>query len=376
LNDRRPIPSCNNPGGLLSEQAAFFYELMSNSRNAEAETLLHVARAAMACDFEVRFPAAAGEEALAAALKTMQALDPLEQRLSYFRPDSELSRINLLAAEQPVVVESDLFALLQLAIELSAETGGAFDVTSTPLWELWGFARRAGGIPTESQIAEALERVGSHFVRLDPANCSVFFTRPGVKLNLGSLGKGYALDRLAEKLAEGGIRDFLLHGGQSSVLASGTAPCGSQGDIDHAQGDSPIFTAEKMGQSSGWIVGVPDPRAPKRRIAEISLRDKALGTSSTQFQSFRHEGKRYGHILDPRSGRPAEGVLSATAVAPSAVLADALSTAFYILGPEGSLRYCREHPEIGLLLILPPTEHGGLEIVTAGLGEGEIRRFE
>jgi FAD:protein FMN transferase len=331
---------------------------VSLPRNADAETLLHVERAAMACQFEVRFPADAGEEALAAALRAMELLDPLERRLSFFRPDSELSRINLLAAERPVAVEPDLFALLQLAVELSAETGGAFDITSAPLWELWGFARRAGGIPAEPQIAEALERVGSRFVRLDPANRSVAFTRPGVRLNLGSLGKGFALDRLAEQLAEAGLRDFLLHGGQSSVLARGAAP-----------GDA----AATQNQSPGWVVGVPDPRAPKRRIAEICLRDKALGTSSAQFQSFRHEGKRYGHVLDPRSGRPAEGVLSATAVAPSAVLADALSTAFYILGPEASWQYCRRHPEVGMLLVLPPTDQGKIETITVGLGDEELR---
>jgi FAD:protein FMN transferase len=323
----------------------------------QTDTLLHVTRAAMACDFELRFPAAGGEEQLTPALRAMEMLDPLEKQLSFFRPDSELSRINLLAADQPVTVEPGLFALLQLALDLSAETGGAYDLTSTPFWQLWGFSRRAGTIPTDEQITETLGRVGSRFVQLDPEEKTVSFSRPGVTLNLGSLGKGYALDRLAKKLAENGMSNFLLHGGQSSILARGAAP-------------GPSGTAE---DSQGWIVGVPDPRSPGRRIAEIHLRNKALGTSSSQFQSFRHGGKRYGHILDPRTGWPAEGILSATAVAPSAALADALSTAFYVLGPEDSLRYCQKRSEVGLLLLLTPKSGGKMEIVSAGLNDAELR---
>jgi thiamine biosynthesis lipoprotein len=325
------------------------------------DVLLHVTRRAMACDFELRFSAAEGEDRLALALETLEMLDPLERQLSFFQTDSELNRINLLAGEQPVLVEPELFELLQLAVKLSAETQGAMDITSTPLWQLWGFARRAGGIPTEEQIAEALSQVGSRLVQLDPAEKSVFFTQPGVKLNLGSLGKGYALDRLADALCEGGMKDFLLHGGQSSILARG------EGIGERGEG--------RGARREGWIVGVPNPQMPSRRIAEIHLKNKALGTSSAQFQSFRYEGKRYGHLIDPRTGRPAEGVLSATAVAPNATLADALSTAFYVLGPEASQAYCEKHSEFGVILFLTSKETGGWEIFSAGLGDAELRWF-
>jgi thiamine biosynthesis lipoprotein len=117
---------------------------------------------------------------------------------------------------------------------------------------------------------------------------------------------------------------------------------------------------------------VADPRQPGRRLAVVKLRDRALGTSGGQFQSFRHQGRRYGHILDPRSGWPAEGVLSVTVVAPSAALADALSTAFYVLGPQPSLDYCRVRPEIGMVMLCPGGRGGKVEIHGIGLGPQEV----
>ena len=150
--------------------------------------------------------------------------------MSFFRPTSEISRINLLAAKGPVKVEPELFQLLCLAKDIWRETEGALDITATPLWQAWGFATRkpparapgAGPVPSEEQIAEALSRVGFQFVQLDDQRNTIRFSKPGVQLNLGSIGKGYALDRCAAKLIDGGMRHFLLHGGQSSILAHGS----------------------------------------------------------------------------------------------------------------------------------------------------------
>jgi thiamine biosynthesis lipoprotein len=121
-----------------------------------------------------------------------------------------------------------------------------------------------------------------------------------------------------------------------------------------------------------WEVGLRDPRQPERRLAVVRLHDRALGTSGGQFQSFRHQGRRYGHILDPRSGWPAEGVLSMTVVAPTAALADALSTAFYVMGPQPSLDYCRLHPEVGLLTVCPGNRAAPVQIHRAGLGDVDL----
>jgi thiamine biosynthesis lipoprotein len=117
---------------------------------------------------------------------------------------------------------------------------------------------------------------------------------------------------------------------------------------------------------------LPHPTAQNRRLGEIALGNRAMGTSSARFQSFRHGGKRFGHILDPRTGLPAEGVLSATVLAPSATLADALSTAFYILGPEGAREYCERHPEISAILLMPSTSGDGCEIIAVNVPEGHV----
>ncbi len=253
--------------------------------------------------------------------------------------------------------------MLQLAARLYDETAGAYDITSAPLWGAWGFARRAGRVPSDAELAEARSLVGGHLLELDPVGQTVRFRRPGVRISLGSIGKGYALDVCAERLLAAGMSDFLLHAGQSSVLARG-GPLAALA----AEAASP----QVPNQQTPWEIGLRDPRRVGRRLAVVRLRDRALGTSSAQFQSFRRGGRRYGHILDPRSGRPAEGVLSATVAAPTAALADALSTAFYVMGPEASLAYCRARPEIGLVMICPGRQGRDIETVTAGFEPGEL----
>ena len=128
-----------------------------------------------------------------------------------------------------------------------------------------------------------------------------------------------------------------------------------------------LARGEQIPGRTPWEVGIRDPAHSKRRLGTVRLNDRSLGTSGTQFQSFRHQGRRYGHILNPRTGWPAEGVLSATVVAPTAALADALSTAFFVLGPEKSLEYCRSHPDIGAVLICPNPHGGGIEVHVGGL---------
>ncbi len=357
----------HNPGDKAAGDQAAASDQPTDILQGESALLTHVSRQAMACQFEIRFPAGIGRPASMAgghehdiqlALETLESVETLEEQLSFFRPASEINRINLLAAEGPVEVEPGLFDLLCLAKEIWRQTEGALDITAAPLWQAWGFARRTAAVPGEEQIAQALSRVGFHLVELDARLHTIRFLRPGVQLNLGSIGKGYALDRCAAKLTQGGMENFLLNGGQSSILAHG-APASQTGNSTDSADDF-------------WTIGIPHPWKSKHRAAEIRLRNRAIGTSSSQFQSFRHQGKFYGHIIDPRTGRPAEGVLSATAVAGSAALADALSTAFYVLGPEKSLAYCRNHAKIGAVLLTPSVRGGDIEIHHAGLDDGDF----
>ncbi|MEX0938130.1 MAG: FAD:protein FMN transferase [Pirellulales bacterium] len=317
--------------------------------------LVQVTRDAMACQFAVILNVGQYPEGTEAALAALDLVDQLEDQLSVYRPHSELSRLNDRAAAEPVVVEPRMFALLELAAEIWRETGGAFDMTTGPLSRAWGFFKRQGRLPQPEELEEALVHVGTEQVTLDVAECSVAFAEVGVEVNVNGIGKGYALDRAGEVLRESGVVDFLLHGGQSSVLAGG---------------------ARGSRHGRGWTVGLRHPLRPERRLAEFYLRDRALGTSGSATQFFHFGGKRYGHVIDPRSGMPVEGVYSATVTAPTAAQADALATAFYVLGPAEARRYCDSHDGIACALVTGGPRQGSIEIHTAGLAQGDWRLLD
>jgi thiamine biosynthesis lipoprotein len=325
-------------------------KLASDRATVARETyLLKLSRAAMACQFEFFFNAGQYVDANEMGLLALDLVDRLEDQLTVFRPHSEISRLNRHAAEEPIELEPRLFGLLQLAVKIHRETSGAYDITAGPLSRVWGFTDRAGAVPGEAELAKARERVGSHLLEFDDARGTVQFQQPDVEINLGSIGKGYALDRCAELLNAAGIHDFLLHGGASSVLARGT----------HAG----------LMPETGWLVGVPDPLRPRRRLGQLCVVDRALATSGAGVQFFVDDERQYGHILDPRTGRPATGVVAATVIAPTAAEADALSTAFYVMGPMGARDYCERHPQVAALLLCPGAKAGSLERHMFGLSE-------
>ena len=169
---------------------------------------VRVTRRAMACEFEIRFNAGRYERGTEAALAALDLVETVEDQLSVFRQSSEICRVNQTAAEEPVEIEPRLLELLEMAMRLHVETGGAFDLSCGPLSEAWGFARRDAAVPHEKDLAEAMRCVGWQFVELDRETRTIRFRQPGVGLNLGSIGKGYALDRCAQVLVEGGRRQL------------------------------------------------------------------------------------------------------------------------------------------------------------------------
>lgn len=315
--------------------------------------LLHAERHAMACQFQVFLNAGQYSGGMEAAIGALNLVDSLEDQMTVYRDHSEISRLNQSAHLGPVPVEPRLFELLRFAVELSKETMGAFDIASGALSKMWGFYRRHGRLPSDEEVKGALENVGSGHLHLDSTLRTVRFGRPGVDINLGSIGKGFALDRCAEQMSAAGVYDFLLHGGQSSVFAAGSR-----------------LSADTDGK--GWLVGVGHPLRPRQRLAEIRLRDRGLATSGSGIQYFHHEGKRFSHILDPRTGRPAEGVLSVTVAAPTAMEADALATAFFVMGSEASLQFCQERPDLAVVFVLAGPRAGGIDIVPHGFDEDSL----
>jgi thiamine biosynthesis lipoprotein len=299
-------------------------------RGGDAGHWVRVHRMAMACRFEVML---ASDDAadMAAAREALDAADDIESFLTVFRDDSEVTALNRRASREAVPVSTALFALVQRAAALHAATSGAFDITSTPLSRCWGFLRRDGRLPDDGEIASARELVGMGLVAADETSRTIRFAREGVELNFGAIGKGYALDRMGALLRARGASRALLSAGSSSVLALG-------------------------GRGRGWPVDLRPQRA-SRRVGRLWLRNAAVGTSGAGEQFVEIDGRRYGHVIDPRSGRPADGVLGASVVTRDAASADALSTAFFIGGPELAQRYCdRQGDTLAVLVLDGPGE--------------------
>ncbi|HEY8505103.1 MAG TPA: FAD:protein FMN transferase [Gemmataceae bacterium] len=307
--------------------AGAFREVLPEEAPAEL-ALVRASRGAMATVFEISLPLGT-PDAVAAAEEALDLIDRLEDQLSVFRPQSEVSRLNAAAPYRPVRVEENLFALLERAAHLNRQTHGAFDVATGALTKAWGFYRRQGRVPPPPERAAAMARTGMRHVLLDRETRRVRYRREGVEINLGAIGKGYALDRAAAALRrEWGVTSALLHSGRSSARVIGAPP-----------------------GAPGWRVDLTHPWREGEVLGTLLLRDCGLGTSAATYQYFEYNGRKLGHLLDPRTGRPAEGTALASVVAPTAELADALSTAFFVLGEEGARRYCAARPEVGAVLL-------------------------
>ena len=299
---------------------------------------VRLARMAMACRFELVLEGedavwlrAAGEEALAEIAR-------LEAQLTIFDPSSEVSRINNQAAAGPVRVETRLFTLLQRCIRLHQQTNGAFDLTVAPLMRAWGFVRDTGRLPDSATLAEARARTGMDLVVLDDEAKTIRFERAGVMLDFGAIGKGYAVDEAMVLLREAGVERAFLHGGTSTMYALG----------------SPL-------NDDAWRVGIPKPSPGDEPLAVVRLRDESLSVSAVWGKAFEANGKVYGHVLDPRLGRPVDGAVLAAVTGASATDSDALSTALLV---DGSLS-----PGEGFraLTVYPSEQQNEFRVVEAGL---------
>ncbi|QDT04072.1 Thiamine biosynthesis lipoprotein ApbE precursor [Rubripirellula lacrimiformis] len=272
--------------------------------------ITHVTHRAMATDFVVMLPEHAADS-VEVALEALEMLDQIEAALTIYRPQSEISRVNAAAGGDPVRLSRTTFDLMDRSVLWSRRTEGAFDVTAGPLVDAWGFTRRSGRKPTSDQIHAARQNVGFEKIQFAPDDRTVRLEKQGMSINLGAIGKGHALDRMAARLKGAGVHDFLIHGGNSSLIASGD---------------------QDLGDGRGWAVGIAHPTKPPRRLAGLWLRNMALATSGSGKQFFHHQGRRYGHVIDPRTGYPAGDLLALTVLMPSATDADAAATGMFVAG--------------------------------------------
>jgi len=259
----------------------------------------------------------------------------LEGLMTVFDSESRVSEVNRDAAMNPVTVEKELIEVFELSLDLWKNTGGAFDITADALWKMWGFYDREGRVPPAEEIEATLGHVGSQYVEIDSAERTVSFLRNSLTVNFGGVGKGFALDKAAKMLQNSGLAEALLHGGHSSIYAFG--------DPAHS--------------GKGWKVAIRHQLEPDVDFAAVWLDSMGMATSGVGEQHFRSEGKCFGHVIDPRSGRPVEHHVSATALAPSAALSDALSTAFFIMSLDEVEAYCAKNSDVGAVIV--QTVEGG-----------------
>jgi thiamine biosynthesis lipoprotein len=257
-------------------------------------------------------------------------VDRIDRLMSHYKPESPLSRLNREAAAGPVPVEAELFDFLAEALRYGRDSGGAFDITVGPLMKAWGFFRGGGRVPSEAELQAARAGVGYRHVILNAADHTVAFDRPGVALDLGGIAKGYAVDRVVLLLRRAGVPAALVSAGGSTVYALG-APPGEE----------------------GWPVEIDDPADPGAVAFRTRLRDRALSVSGSAEKSFQRDGVTYSHIMDPRTGRPVQGMLGVAVLAETGTAGDALDDVFFVLGVEASRRYLRAIPHTEALLFQP-----------------------
>jgi thiamine biosynthesis lipoprotein len=311
-----------------------------------------LARHAMATRFEIVLHGDDSVRLRAAGEEALNEVERLEAQLSLYRNTSEVAHLNARGAREWVRVSPALFRLLEQARRLTRETEGAFDITIAPLVRSWGFMSGTGQMPSPEAVEEARSRVGMHLVEMNASNFTVHFAIDGVMLDLGAIGKGYAIDQAAEILREAGVTSALLHGGTSSVYAIGRPPGAEHWKIA-------IERPRQRGREAPFVrkpiealeTAPPEQNAGSALLTTISLRDEALSVSAIWGKSFQSDNKTFGHVIDPRTGRPADQALFAAVALSSTTETDALSTALLTWGIEGVERLAALRPAARCLVV-------------------------
>jgi thiamine biosynthesis lipoprotein len=267
------------------------------------------------------------------AARAFKEIDRLNRMMSHYDPHSELSEINREVSHRRVGVSLELFDVLERALQLSRETRGAFDITIGPLMKAWGFFQGHGRVPSKYELDRIKKHIGWQHVHLDAATTSIAFDVPDIDLDLGAIGKGYAVDRVAEILNTAGITQALISSGTSSIYALGSAP-----------------------DQDGWRISVCHPYDRRKTISSLWLQNRALSVSGDIEKAFWFEDGFYSHIMEPSRGRPASGVSLSLVISTSAAQSDALSTSFFVGGIEMARSYVECHSDLTAILYTPGTQ--------------------
>lgn len=300
---------------------------------APARRMVEERRLAMGSQLHLTAHTADEPAARAAFAAVFTEFDRLDALLSVWKPDSDVVRLNAAAAGAAVAVHDDTRRVLHAAQKVSEWTGGKFDITFGALAEVWKFDHdQDNRVPAAAEIAARLPRVDYRAVAVDDGPGTAAITRAGVRVHLGGIGKGYAVDKAIAILRAAGLRDFLIQAG-GDLYAAGQAA------------DGP------------WRLGIQDPRGQAGdAFAMVELRDATFSTSGDYERYFVKDGVRYHHLLDPATGQPARGSRSVTIVARDATTADGLSTGVFILGPDKGMALVEQLPDVEAVIVTADNE--------------------
>lgn len=288
--------------------------LVAVASSGETESRVFVrSRYLMGTTVEIKARGRTSAAAQGAINAAFDEIARIESMMSHWRDDSELARVNQMAGLQPVEVAPELLEVVKRGIGVSRMTGGAFDITIETVSRLWRIEGEEPKVPSREEIKDALGRVGYRHVRLDEEKGTIFLDEPGVRIGLGGVAKGYAVDRAIAVLRKRGIRSAMISAGGDMALLG-------------KDGERP------------WRIGVKDPRHPSRTIGWFEASDTTVHTSGDYERFVKIEGKRYHHIFDPKTGRPSKRVWAVTVVTKDGTLGDALATGIHVLGRRKGMR--------------------------------------
>ncbi len=292
--------------------AALILGPVASSTEAESKVFVR-SRYLMGTTVEIK---ARGGEIAATQSAINAAFDEIariESIMSHWRDDSELARVNQMAGRQPVKVAPELLEVVKRGIGVSRMTGGAFDITVETVSRLWQIEGEDPKVPSKDEIKDALGLVGYRHVRVDEEKGTIFLDGSDVRIGLGGVAKGYAVDRAVAILRKRGIRSAMISAGGDMALLG-------------KDGEQP------------WRIGVKDPRHPALTVGWFEASDTTVHTSGDYERFVMIEGKRYHHIFDPETGRPSDGVWAVTVITQDGTLGDALATGIHVLGPRKGMR--------------------------------------
>ncbi len=261
----------------------------------------------------------------------------IENLISDWIPATQVSQVNSNAGVKPVRVSSEVFELTKRALHLSEITGGAFDISFAAMDRIWKFDGTMTQMPTPDAIKKSVEKVGYKNIVMDSTNCTIYLKLKGMKIGLGALGEGYAADRCRKIMLARGIKAGIVNG---------------SGDMS---------TWGKQPNGKYWTIGITNPAKTNELIKVISLKEGSVVTSGSYEKFVEFNGKRYSHIINPKTGYPATGLTSVTVFGPSAEAANGFSTSMMVLGKDAALKFIKKFPAYQYLII---TDSG--QIISSG----------